>query len=87
MIKTFAHHTPSQEATDKIRTLRGAYSTLAEIIEHLAPNSREKAVAKTELETSAMWAIKAIAVNSPDSVVEQYPADAPQTGDAAQPCG
>ncbi len=69
MNKTYAYHQPSQEGLDKIRKIREAYSDLHSLIESLAPNSREKSVAFTELETSAMWAIKAVVCNDPESKV------------------
>lgn len=70
MEKTFAHHTPTELAVAKIRQLRGQYSDLKEAIEEFCPASRERSVALTELETSAMWAIKSIVVNDPESQVE-----------------
>lgn len=69
MNKTFAYHKPSADGLDKITKLREAFSTLHQQIEELAPPSREKAVALTNLETTAMWAIKAVVCNDPDSVV------------------
>ncbi len=69
MKKTFAHHVPSPESLEKIRTLRSAFSDLQEVIEEAAPHSRERSVALTELETAAMWAIKAVAVNDPKAEV------------------
>lgn len=69
MKKTFAHHVPSEESLNKIRKLRSIFSELHELIENLAPQSRERSVALTELETTAMWAIKAIAVNDPKAEV------------------
>lgn len=69
MKKAFAYHKPSQDGLDKITELREAYSFLHDLIEETAPASRERAVALTELETSAMWAIKAIVCNDPESEV------------------
>lgn len=70
MKKTYAHHTPTIEAVAKIKRLRQAFSNLDELINDLAPVTREKACAITNLETAAMWAIKAIVCNDPKSVVE-----------------
>lgn len=70
MLKTFAHHAPSKEGLEKIRKLREAYSNLHQLIAELAPVSRERSVGLTELETSAMWSIKAIVCNDPGSVSE-----------------
>ena len=70
MIKTFAYHKPCPTGLAKIQALREAFSTLNHMIEAQCPPSREKAVALTNLETTAMWAIKAVVVNDPESVVE-----------------
>jgi len=69
--KTYAHHKPSPMSVAKIQLLRLALAKLHETIEGLAPPSRERAVALTNLETTAMWAIKAIVVNDPDAEIEQ----------------
>lgn len=69
MKKTFAYHKPSEEGLKRITQLRQAFSNLHDVIEALAPNSREKSVAFTELETTAMWAIKAVVCNDPESEV------------------
>lgn len=69
MKKTFAYHKPSQEGLARIAKLREAYSALHDLIEEIAPHSRERAVGLTELETSAMWAIKAVVCNDPESEV------------------
>lgn len=69
MKKTFAYHKPSDGGLEKITKLREAFSVLHDQIEALAPSSREKAVALTNLETTAMWAIKAVVCNDPESVV------------------
>jgi hypothetical protein len=70
--KTYNYHAPSEESQAKITEIRKAYSTLNDLIDSLVPNSREKSVALTNLETSAMWTIKAIVVNDPDSKVQPF---------------
>lgn len=70
MKKTFAYHKPSEDGLAKITTLRKAFSDLHDIIEATAPNSREKSVALTNLETTAMWAIKAVVCNDSGSVAD-----------------
>ena len=70
MKKTYMYHKPSPEGLKRIAILREAFSKLHEVIEASAPASREKSVAFTELETAAMWAIKAVVCNDPESVVE-----------------
>ncbi|MFZ4484782.1 MAG: DUF7681 family protein [Chthoniobacterales bacterium] len=73
--KTYAYHrlgaeSFSAESLRKIAILGEAYSDLHDLIEQLAPASRERSVGITELETSAMWTIKAVVCNDPESVVE-----------------
>jgi hypothetical protein len=70
MDKKFAYHKPSEEGLRKITILRENFSELNRLIELHAYNSREKSVALTQLETAAMWAIKAVVSNDPDSEVE-----------------
>jgi hypothetical protein len=68
--KAFAYHRPSQEGLESITRLRAEFTDLARTIEAVCPKSRQKAVALTELETAAMWAIKSVVSNDPLSVVE-----------------
>jgi hypothetical protein len=70
MKKVFAFHKPSPESLLFVTTLREAFSSLHTLIETTCPPSRERSVALTELETSAMWAIKSIVSNDTDSVAE-----------------
>lgn len=70
MLKTFAYHKPGADGLEKITRLREAFSVVAQWIEELAPQSREKSVALTNLEQAAMWAIKAVVCNDPESEVE-----------------
>lgn len=70
MKKTFAYHKPSNEGLEKIKVLREAFSVVHSTIELNAPSSRERSVALTELETAAMWAIKAVVCNDPQSEVQ-----------------
>lgn len=67
--KRFAYHKPSPTGLESITKLREAFSSVKGFIEVLCPQSREKSVALTELETAAMWAIKAVVSNDPDSEV------------------
>jgi len=67
--KPFAYHKPSERGLYKINQIREAYSEVKQAIEERCPESRQRAVAITELETSAMWAIKAVVFNDPESEV------------------
>ena len=68
--KPFAYHKPSEDGLKRITALREAYSVVQQSIKDNCVDSRQKSVAITELETSAMWAIKAVVFNDPASVVE-----------------
>ena len=67
--KPFAYHQPSPDGLDRITRLREGFSALQRLIEDVAPTSRQRSVAVTELETAAMWAIKAVVFNDPTSEV------------------
>jgi hypothetical protein len=67
--KPFAYHKPSPDGLERITTLREAFSVVKATIEAACPESRQRSVALTELETSAMWAIKAVVFNDPKSEV------------------
>lgn len=68
--KPFAYHRPSADGMQRINDVRQAYSDLKAVLEAACPPSRQLSVALTELETSAMWAIKAVVFNDPASTVE-----------------
>lgn len=70
MKKTYAYHKPSPESLEKIALLRKAFSEIHDLCADNAPQSRELSVALTNLEQAAMWAIKAIVCNDPESVIE-----------------
>jgi len=69
--KKYAYHKPSSRGLEAITRLREAYSTLQRTIEEVCPPSRQCALAITELEMSAMWAIKSVVFNDSESEVEQ----------------
>lgn len=65
MLKAFDTVKPTAETIQKMNVVRLGYSKLAEMLQEMMPASRERSVALTELETSAMWAIKALTHNQP----------------------
>ncbi len=65
-VNPFGYFKPNESMLPKIQEVRDAYTILYKHILTLPP-SRERAVAITELETSAMWAIKGLVLNDPDS--------------------
>lgn len=68
--KPFAYHKPSDDGMTRITAVREGYSALKAVLEAHCPPSRHLSVALTELETSAMWAIKAVVFNDPASTTE-----------------
>jgi len=62
----FDYMKPSEELQVTIKTVREAYKNMHTILLSL-PHSRERSVAITELETSAMWAIKGLVFNDPNT--------------------
>jgi len=69
IVKTYAYHKPGEKSLEKITELRRAFSDLHSLVNDMAPNSREKSVAFTKLEEAAMWAIKSVVCNDPESEV------------------
>lgn len=61
--KNFKYHTPKQGQPEKYEVIREKAKELAYLIEEVCPNSREKSVAMTNLETTVMWANASIARN------------------------
>ena len=70
--KPFAYHKPSADGLKKITALRTSFSEVKKAIEDNCPQSRQQSIALTELETAAMWAIKAVVFNDPNSEVETH---------------
>lgn len=59
----FTYHPPKAGQPDKYTLIRANARSLAEEINALAPDSREKSLAITSLEEAVMWANAAIARN------------------------
>lgn len=68
--KPYAYHRPSDDGLAKITELRELFSLVDRKIKALCPDSRQRSVAITNNEQTAMWAIKAVVFNDADSVVE-----------------
>lgn len=73
--KTYAYHKPSEKGLETIQKLRAEFSALDSLLRETCPISRELSVALTNLETTAMWAIKSVVCNDPGSEVDQPQAD------------
>ncbi|MFJ6210579.1 hypothetical protein [Lysinibacillus sp. NPDC092081] len=59
----FKYHAPKDGQPEKYEAIREKAKELAHMIDELCPNSREKSVAMTNLETAVMWANASIARN------------------------
>jgi hypothetical protein len=68
--KPYAYHKPSPVGLDKINELRALFSLVERKIKEICPESRHRSVALTNNEQTAMWAIKAVVFNDPNSEVE-----------------
>lgn len=61
--KRFTYHVPKAGQPQKYRCLRSYGLALANTIDELCPESREKSLAVTKLEEAVMWANASIARN------------------------
>lgn len=59
----FAYHAPDDEKRRRHELVRDMHYDLAEIVNDLCPEGREKSLAITKLEEAMMWANAAIARN------------------------
>jgi hypothetical protein len=68
--KPYAYHKPSPDGLVKIAKLREHFSEGERLIREICGNTRQASVAITNNEQTAMWAIKAVVFNDPNSVAE-----------------
>lgn len=61
--KRFTYHSPKADQPQRYKALREKSKELAKLINESCPDSREKSVAFTELESCVMWANASIARN------------------------
>lgn len=61
--RNFTYHPPKPGQPERYQRLREKAKELAYLIDELCPQSRERSIAMTELETSVFWANAAIARN------------------------
>lgn len=61
----YTYHAPKGDQQERYEALRAIAKGLADTIAELCPDSREKALAFTNLEQSVMWANASIARNEP----------------------
>lgn len=67
--KPYAYHKPSPAGQEKIDQLRRHFSEGERLIREVCPSSRHQSIALTNNEQTAMWAIKAVVFNDPESEV------------------
>lgn len=65
-VNPFGYFKPAEAMLPLIQETRDTYSTVHKFLLSL-PASRQRAIAITELETSAMWAIKGLVLNDAGS--------------------
>ena len=63
LVNRFTYHPPKNDQAQRYELIRSAGWTFAELVDRLAPDSREKSLAITQLEQAVMWANAAIARN------------------------
>jgi hypothetical protein len=68
--KPYAYHKPSADGLVKITKLRQHFSEGERLIRELCGDVRHRAIAITNNEQTAMWAIKAVVFNDPNSEIE-----------------
>ncbi len=56
----YDYHQSTPEQRDTYRAIRESFKDLAQLIDAKCPDSRERAVAHTQLETAMFWACAAI---------------------------
>ncbi len=61
--KRFTYHTPKEGQPQKYENIRKNALALAELLNAMCPDSREKSLAITSLEEAVMWANASIARN------------------------
>ena len=63
----FAYHKVTSECQKELAWLRTCYREMRDLVEQRIPNTRERAIAITHLQTSLMFAIQAKVLADPDS--------------------
>jgi hypothetical protein len=71
--KPYAYHQPSPDGLDRITRLREYFSDGERLMREVCPESRQLAIALTSHEATAMWAIKSVVFNDPESAVFSDP--------------
>ena len=72
-LTAFAYHRPSSEVQAIMTAVRSGFQMLARHLDTSIPECREKSLAFTALEESAMWGMKALSLTDHDGVVVDPP--------------
>jgi len=69
----FTYHKPFGNQPERYVALRNKAKELAEHVENMCPDSREKSLAITNIQQAVMWANAAIAINEVEANGAQNP--------------
>jgi len=61
--KIFTYHPPKNDQPERYIAIRDKAKELAELVNLVCPESREKSVALTNIQQAVMWANASIAIN------------------------
>jgi hypothetical protein len=61
LVNRFTYHVPVNDQPERYEKIRSNGLSLAQMIDELAPECREKSLALTKIEEAVMWANAAIA--------------------------
>lgn len=75
-LEAFVYHRPSDDVAVVMTHARQAFRRLVNFLDMSIPECREKSLAFTALEESAMWAMKALSVTDTGGEVVDPPQDA-----------
>lgn len=68
-LRSHTYHRPSTDVQEIMRQTCIAYMEMVKFMDQAVPECREKSLAFTALEESAMWLMKALALTDPDGEV------------------
>lgn len=68
-LNAFTYHRPSAAIQATMSSLRSSFQVMVALLDAEIPECREKSLAFTALEESAMWAMKALALTDPDGAI------------------
>ncbi len=59
----YTYHAPTDDQVVRYKAIREKAKSLAELLDHFCPPSRERSLAQTKLQEAVMWANASIAIN------------------------